>query len=253
MTDSKAVAEVTIPHRFRGPPTSGNGGYSCGVIARHLEGPVRVRLRAAPPLDRPLAITARGAGLAMLDGQATIAEAEPTELDIDAPPAVTFAEAEAAAATSFAKESTSPYKSCFVCGPRDDGLRIFPGVVEQRSEPLYAAPWRPAEWTAGVDGVVLPQIVWAALDCPSGYATGGAGETLMVLGTLSASLLAPIHADERMIVIGWPIGRDGRKRASGSAIYDERGELRAVANAIWIDLDPSREGAEAGPPKASWT
>jgi len=188
----------------------------------------------------------------MLDGDATIAEAETVSFDFEAPPPVTFEQAEAAAATSFALRPENPYKTCFVCGPRDDGLRIFPGIVEQRSETLYASPWQPAEWAAGPDGVVMPQIVWAALDCPSGYATGTLGQSLVVLGTLSAHLIAPIHTNERMIVIGWSIGHDGRKRMSGSAIYDDTGKLRAVANAIWIELDPARV-AEAGPPKASWT
>lgn len=244
------VREITIQSQFRGPPTSGNGGYSCGLLAEQLDGPVRVRLQAAPPLDRPLTVTARGMGLAMLDGQATIAEAEPVDFDLHAPPAVTFAEAEAAAAASPARQPSSPYKTCFVCGSRDDGLCIFPGLVEHRSNPLiYAAPWQPQEWTA-IDGVVARQIVWAALDCPSGYATG-AGNALVALGTLSASLLAPVHANERLIVIGWPITRDGRKHTSGSAIYSESGQLRAIARAIWIELDTSR-GVEAGPAKASW-
>ena len=27
---------ITIPARFNGPPASGNGGYSCGLLAAHL-------------------------------------------------------------------------------------------------------------------------------------------------------------------------------------------------------------------------
>ena len=32
------IASVVIPRRFRGPPDSGQGGYSCGVLARFVEG-----------------------------------------------------------------------------------------------------------------------------------------------------------------------------------------------------------------------
>ena len=45
-------ASLSIPARFNGPPASGNGGYSCGVLAACVAGPARVRLHAPPPLDR---------------------------------------------------------------------------------------------------------------------------------------------------------------------------------------------------------
>ena len=43
---------VIIPSRFNGPPDSGNGGYSCGVLAAFIDGPARVRLHVPPPLDK---------------------------------------------------------------------------------------------------------------------------------------------------------------------------------------------------------
>ena len=41
---------MTIPHRFRGPPNSGNGGYVCGMLARNIAGAAEVTLRA--PYER---------------------------------------------------------------------------------------------------------------------------------------------------------------------------------------------------------
>jgi hypothetical protein len=38
MTDTFVIAR-----RFCGPPDSGNGGYACGRIAEHLDGPARSR------------------------------------------------------------------------------------------------------------------------------------------------------------------------------------------------------------------
>ena len=38
--------QVTIPARYNGPPDSGNGGYSCGVLAAFIDGPARVRLHS---------------------------------------------------------------------------------------------------------------------------------------------------------------------------------------------------------------
>ena len=45
---------IVIDSRFRGPPRSANGGYACGMLARHLSGGVSVRLSAPPPLDTEL-------------------------------------------------------------------------------------------------------------------------------------------------------------------------------------------------------
>ena len=45
---------ITIDRRYRGPPTSANGGYVCGLVANAIGGSGEVTLRAPPPLDQPL-------------------------------------------------------------------------------------------------------------------------------------------------------------------------------------------------------
>ena len=50
------LEELTIPRRFCGPTMSGNGGYVCGRVARHIEGPATVRLMSPPPIETPVAI-----------------------------------------------------------------------------------------------------------------------------------------------------------------------------------------------------
>jgi len=65
---------MTIPRRFRGPPNSGNGGYVCGMLARHITGAAEVALRAPPPLETGLSVVEVGVGLWELrQGTATIA------------------------------------------------------------------------------------------------------------------------------------------------------------------------------------
>ncbi|HEY3542877.1 MAG TPA: ASCH domain-containing protein, partial [Gaiellaceae bacterium] len=51
------LTDLVIAARYRGPARSGNGGYTCGLVAGLLGGSdVEVTLRAPPPLDRPLRI-----------------------------------------------------------------------------------------------------------------------------------------------------------------------------------------------------
>ena len=47
---------ITIHRRFRGPPDSGNGGYSCALLGRFIDGPAAVRLSVPPPLGVPLEV-----------------------------------------------------------------------------------------------------------------------------------------------------------------------------------------------------
>src|SRR3954471_2322574 len=48
------AGRVLIPRRFNGPPTSANGGYTCGLIARYVGGAAEVSLRSPPPLHTAL-------------------------------------------------------------------------------------------------------------------------------------------------------------------------------------------------------
>ena len=39
---------------------------------------------------------------------------------------------------------------------------------------------------------------------------------------------------EPCVVVGWPVGEDGRKLYAGTALFGERGDLLAVARQVWI-------------------
>ena len=53
---------MTIARRFRGPANSSNGGYVCGMLARHISGAAEITLRAPPPLETELSVVEVGAG-----------------------------------------------------------------------------------------------------------------------------------------------------------------------------------------------
>ncbi|MDZ4828362.1 MAG: hypothetical protein SGJ13_18125 [Actinomycetota bacterium] len=231
---------VRIPHRFHGPPDSGNGGFSAGLLASYVDGPAEVTLRRPPPLDRALTVEDRGDSVVLLDGQDLIAEAVPATVDLDVPAAVDLETATRAAAqcpTALHPE-WHPFPSCFVCGPdraSGDGLRVFPGPVEGRD--LFAAPVSfPADL---VDGTVPRVLVWAALDCPSAYPmyTGDTRPASpYVLGRIAARVDREIPADAAVVATAWRLGVDGRKLFTASALFDGKGTQLAVARATWISL-----------------
>jgi hypothetical protein len=236
------TATIVIDPRFRGPPDSGNGGYTCGLLAGSIDGPAAVSLRSPPPLGVPLSVVAEGDGLRLLDGETLVAEAEPAGRDPagEVPGFVALDEARTASAGSFFLSDSHPFPTCFVCGPeraKGDGLQIYAGPHDE----MFAAPWTPARALAREDGTVAPEIVWAALDCPTsapGMNRPGPDGTVLpiVLARLAVDLRAQVVAGAEHVITSWEIGRDGRKREAGAALFDAGGRLLASARALWIEL-----------------
>lgn len=229
--------EVVIDKRFCGPANSANGGYACAMAARSIDGPAEVTLRVPPPLGRHLRVESREAGIVLLDGDALVAEARRSAVEVDVPACVSLDEAERAAAR-YPWRDRHPYPTCFVCGPHraaGDGLCIFPGPVDDGS--LYAAPWLPEASLADDEGNVRAEFVWSALDCPGGIVTDLFGEVgLILLGRLAVDIKEPVTAGLTHIVQAWPISRDGRKLNTATALFTAVGGLCAVARAVWIEL-----------------
>lgn len=224
-----------IERRFRGPPQSGNGGYSCGVLAEGVSGVATVTLRLPPPLDRPLTLSGNGEQSRLTDGENIVGEATRSTLDLEIPEPPGLEEA-VEASRRYAGFETHPFPGCFVCGPErapGDGLRIFPGRVGATN--IVAGPWTPDESLRGADGVVDRRYVWAALDCPSYFGLPSA--PLALLGRLTASIEVLPEVGEPLVAIGWPIEMEGRKYFAGSALANRDGEVLARAAATWIELE----------------
>lgn len=230
----------SIPSRFNGPPESGNGGYCSGVVASFVEGPAEVSLRRPVPLDTQLDIVRESDGsVKVLDGEALVAQARSApELEVEVPVPVNPHEARLAAAR-YRGLSEGVFSRCFVCGrAREDAFGVFAGEVGGRQ--LVASPWTPPSWTADAAGRVLPEFVWAVLDCPAYFALYMSGELPMsVLARLTARIDAPVLTGEEHVVMAWPIEADGRKHHAGSAVLSSDGETLALARALLIE---PREG-----------
>lgn len=217
---------MRIAARFAGPPGSANGGIACGLLAQDTGGS-EVTLRRPPPLETELTVK----GHELYDGDVLIASSALTTVEVDDPGPVDLATAREAGIRG--RDWSQPFPGCFSCGadrepPDAIALRLGP-IGEGRT----AAVWVPQDDS--------PVMVWAALDCPGGWAAGYP-DRAMVLGRMALRLDALPVAGVEHVVQGWVIATDGRKVQTGSAVHDPQGRLLAVARATWFAVDPAEFG-----------
>ena len=215
---------MIVPGRYNGPPESGNGGYTCGLVAGLLGGVAEVTLRSPPPLDRELDVvhtTARGdQGRRDPGGRGGAGRAGGGR-----PSAVSVEDA-AEASKAYAGFEHHAYNSCFVCGPkRADGLRVYAGPVESRPG-VVASPWTPA-------ADVAPEVVWAALDCPGGWAVDDFQREGVLLGRMATEIVRlPSRASRTSFSAGGSAGTAAS--ASPAPPPHGDGEVLARARSTWI-------------------
>jgi acyl-CoA thioesterase FadM len=116
-------------------------------------------------------------------------------------------------------------------------MRIFPGQLHDSARRV-AATWTPDDTVADGEGLVRPEFIWAALDCPGYFATTDAGMAL--LGRMSAVLHRKARVGEPLIITGWPIETEGRRHRVGTALHDAHGILVAAATATWVTLNEAK-------------
>lgn len=239
----KTKQTVLIKNRFQGPPDSGNGGYSCALIGKLIDGPSAVRLRVPPPLDTPLEVRKKDGAVELYFQDQLVASGHPADLDLEVPKPPRFEQAQAASAR-YRGFGSHFYPGCFVCGPErehGDGLRIFAGPVEGGTGPdgMVAVAWIPDETLTDSSGFVASEYIWAALDCPGAYAFPEPESGVILLGELAVSINGPVSSGERCVLIGWEVSRDGRKHYTGTALFGESGSCCAVGYATWFEVPTS--------------
>lgn len=226
---------MRLPARHSGPPGSANGGVTAGRLAAYVAAPVaEVTLRRPPPLDTDLRVDVTPDGVRLLDGDQLVAEAVAGTVDLEPPDAVDVETATTAAA-HYAGLTVHPFPGCFVCGTDrepPDGLGLRPGPV---GTDAVAAVWTPVDRD--------PAMVWAALDCPGGWADDLPGRP-MVLGRMALRLDAGPEPGEPHVVQGWVVARDGRKVRTGTSLRDAEGRLLAVAQSTWLVIDRDAVGRQ---------
>jgi hypothetical protein len=206
------------------------------MLARELGGIVECTLRAPVPMDVPLELERTGDGALLKHAGKLIAEAKPASLAITPPAPVSMESAREGMSLSPALDPRHPFPTCFVCGPRrgaHDGLRIFPAPVNGN---LFAAAWVPEREFGDGEGHLLPEFLWAAMDCPTGFAAGFPTAGRLVTGRLAVLQLKTIQTEVDCVLMSWPLGIEGRKHFSAACLY-QTDELCAVARATWIKTD----------------
>ena len=224
-----------VPERFCGPPDSGNGGYTCGLLAKEIGGVVECTLRMPVPLQTPLEFEHTAAGGVLRYCGNIVVEASATSIEVTPPAPVSLEAAEEGMHASPALDSCHPFPTCFVCGPKravHDGLRIFPAAFDGG---VYIAAWTPDSEFGDGEQHLRPEFVWAAMDCPTGFASGFPVAGKLVTGRLAVQQLKPIRTGAGCVLMSWPLAVEGRKHFSAACLY-QGGELCAVARATWIRI-----------------
>jgi hypothetical protein len=223
------MTKLIIAARYNGPPGSGNGGYCAGrfALASGLPGDVtEVTLRRPPPLERELETRPADDGIDVWHGDTVIAQVRPAVIGADEIVDPVGWDEAVSASASYPGFTQHPFPTCFVCGPEraeGDGLRLFPGRLP---DGRTATPFR-------VPADVSPEVFWASLDCPGGWAVPLEGRPY-VLGRLAVRLVRPPAAGEECVVMGAISGEDGRKAYVRTTLWDSDGDLLATARATWI-------------------
>ncbi|MEU4129172.1 PaaI family thioesterase [Streptomyces wuyuanensis] len=234
---------IVVPPLYTGYPGVAFGGYVAGVLAEHTgAGTVRVDFRGPVPPGVPVRMAGTADGGAELgERERPLATARPAELLLDAPAAPGWDES-SAAAEAVRAAPPSGLVDCFGCGmdrTPERGLRLHCGPVPGRA--LVAAGWVPSPALAGPDGLLPPELVWGALDCPGNWAGRmlGTQRAGAVTASLTGSLLRPVRTGEPYVSYAWLLSESGRKHTMGVAVATADGELCALAEALWLDPRPA--------------
>ena len=239
---TETLSETTrIDRRFNGPDRSGNGGYVAGTVGSRIAGSIghatTVDLRTPPPLDRDLRWRERDGHLDLVDGETVIASGRTGDLDAEDPliAAVSVEQATAARA-AYEGFHEHPFPYCFTCGNErepGDGLQVFSGPLP---DGRMACTWEPHDAFRDDDGLLAPAYMWAALDCPGGWAAH-IKQNPMVLARMTARLYRRPAIGEACIVVGALREVVRRKNHAATALYATDGELLGRAEQIWVTID----------------
>lgn len=210
-------------------------------------GAIEVTLRAPVPIDIAMRFQfSDEGGVTLMEGDDVLATAKHAELDVQVPEPPTADAARSLRASSLSLKPgfhqqlgarIGVHPICFCCGVEPEegyGLRVFPSIVEGRDD--VTALWTPHENFADENGLVGPQMIAAAIDCPGAFAFLENDQRAGLLGRMTVEFVKDLKAGDETRIVGWRMETDGRKMMAGTAIFDSAGDLVAKAKQIWFGL-----------------
>ncbi|MGY2058375.1 PaaI family thioesterase [Nocardia gipuzkoensis] len=228
----------TVPGHVRGYPGVAFGGYVAGLLAAASGSEqVRVDFRRTVSVESPVVLAADGSGGASLIDQdgVVLAEASASRVTVTPRPAPTWTQARAASATADVLRKMSRCYGCGAACPPGRGLRLSPWAMPTHD--MVVAAWTPDLSLGGPDRLLSTENVWAALDCPGGWAAMALRDLRpgAVTAALTATQFEPVRAGDPYLSYGWPISANGRKHTVGVALARADGTICALAEALWIE------------------
>jgi hypothetical protein len=242
MSDFLALDTLVLDPRFNGPPTTANGGYACGAVGELVDGPAEVTLRLPPPLGVPLDVGfLPGGEVEVRDRDALVASARPVDdVDVEPPVRPTLAQAREATRRHPGHGREGLLSDCYVCGSqRHDGMGIHFGPLAGHPD-VTAAVFLPDATVPNRNGDLRPDMVWAALDCPSYTPALWDWDRPSLLARLAVERLDCVCVGEPVVAVGWHVASEGRKHHTASALLSTDGRVLARARALWITLRSPR-------------
>lgn len=228
---------VRISPGLNGPARTANGGVAAGTMARLVTGPAEVRLSSPPPMGVDLPLHVDGGWVVAADAEGTeVLRVRPAE-----PPVVEVPDVDPATVGDGLPFPDHPAHTCVICGPdHPDGLRVFPAPVDGHPNVL-ATWWTPPDRAIDDTGHLREDLLWGVLDCPGALSAMHVEQDRVfgALAGITGELLAPVRAGERVLVLGFTQGGDGRKRHTGTAVLDEDGQVLAHTSQLCILVPPS--------------
>ncbi len=228
---------LNFDRRYCGPPASTNGGIAAGTLAEGMGGAVKVRLIRPVPYDQDIRVRAEDNQRTAFDEDGDIYRAWREPLELDVPMLPDKAALEVAAARHYTP-ADSQFDNCFVCGhkrPVGQGLRIHTGCAADGEE-FAAALWRPHADFANDTGALPLPMVWGSMDCPGAVAAMLLTTAHMLTGEMHVQVFRPVLVDRPHTVLAWPLWTEGRKIETGTALFDEQGDICAKGKQLWITV-----------------
>jgi hypothetical protein len=228
---------ITIESTYNGPAGWGHGGTAAGYFAANVEPDgATVRFHNPVPLGAAMTMERTEKGVTFHHDGEAIATARDLErpLSVGRFPSVDqWAVGAAQRRWLDARDGLHMAPTCYACGHqrRSGGLQLRPGPVGV--DGVHATNWEPEG-----DGRLPSWLLWAAMDCPTGFPAFHHvdADEGVVTGELSVQVLRPVMAGERYTILSRRVGGEGRRHDTEAMLLGPDGSSLALATATWITV-----------------